>query len=149
MTNRIAKTPAQYIASLPPERRAAIRRLRQLIRKNLPTGYREQVGFGMLMYSVPLSVLPDTYNGQPLCYAALAVQKRHTALYLMTAYGQGEIADMLHEGFRKAGKKLDMGKCCIRFQSPDDLPLDVIGRVVACVPMKKYVEIYRASRRRT
>jgi hypothetical protein len=148
MKNATARTPAQYIAALPPERRPAIRRVRQVIRRHLPAGYRELVGFGMIMYSVPLSVLPDTYNGQPLCYAALAAQKRHNALYLMAAYGNPELNALLKDGFRRAGKRLDMGKACIRFQSPDDLPLEVVGDIVGLVPMKQYVETYRASRRR-
>jgi Domain of unknown function (DU1801) len=141
-----AKTADDYIASLPEHRRAAVKKVRALLKRRMPKGYREMMGFGMIMYSIPLERFPDTYNGQPLCYAALASQKNYLALYLMCAYGSPSLRKKLEAGFKKAGKKVDMGKSCIRFQSPDDLPLDVIGDVVAAVPPEKYLEAYRKSR---
>jgi uncharacterized protein YdhG (YjbR/CyaY superfamily) len=140
-----AKTVAEYIASLPEDRRGAIKAVRDVVKKHLPAGYREGMDYGYIGWSVPLSVYPDTYNGQPLCYAALASQKNHMALYLMCAYAEGPIKQRLVKGFKEAGKKLDMGKACIRFKKLEDLPLDVIAEVTAAVPVKKYVEIARAA----
>ena len=141
-----AKTVAEYIASLPEDRRGAIKAVRDVVKKHLPAGYREGMDYGYIGWSVPLSVYPDTYNGQPLCYAALASQKNHMALYLMCAYAEGPIKQRLVKGFKEAGKKLDMGKACIRFKKLEDLPLDVIAEITAAVPMKQYVEIARAAR---
>jgi uncharacterized protein YdhG (YjbR/CyaY superfamily) len=130
---------AEYLESLPAERRAAIQAVRKLINKHLPMGYRETFAWGMITWSVPLEVYPDTYNGQPLCYAALGNQKNHMALYLMSAYMASPQQKRLVAGFRAAGKKLDMGKACIRFKSLDDLPLDVIAEVAGAVPVKDFV----------
>jgi len=141
-----AKTVAEYIASLPEDRRGAIKAVRDVVKKHLPAGYKEGMDYGYIGWSVPLSVYPDTYNGQPLCYAALASQKNHMALYLMCAYAEGSIKQRLVKGFKEAGKKLDMGKACIRFKQLEDLPLNVVAEVTAAVPMKKYVEIARAAR---
>ena len=140
-----AKTVAEYIASLPEDRRGAIKAVREVVKKHLPAGYKEGMEYGYISWSVPLSVYPDTYNGQPLCYAALASQKNHMALYLMCAYGDSPIKQRLVNGFKDAKKKLDMGKSCIRFKALDDLPLDVIAEATAAMPMKKYVEIAKAA----
>ena len=145
MQAKRAKTVAEYLASLPEDRRGAIKTVRAVVKKNLPAGYKEGMDYGFIGWTVPLSVYPDTYNGQPLCYAALANQKNHMALYLMAAYAEGPIKQRLVKGFRAAGKKLDMGKSCIRFKSLDDLPLDVIAEVAAALPMKKYVDIAKAA----
>jgi uncharacterized protein YdhG (YjbR/CyaY superfamily) len=145
MQAKRAKTVAEYIASLPEDRRGAIKTVRAVVKKNLPAGYKEGMNYGFIGWTVPLSVYPDTYNGQPLCYAALANQKNHMALYLMAAYAEGPIKQRLVKGFRAAGKKLDMGKSCVRFKSLDDLPLDVIAEVAAALPMKKYIEIAKAA----
>ena len=144
-----ATTVDAYIASLPEGRRSVVKKLRALLKRRVPKGYRESMGWGLITYSIPLERFPDTYNGQPLCYAALASQKRHLALYLMCAYGSGALRKKLEDGFRKSGKKLDMGKSCIRFRSLEELPLDVIGDVVAAVPPAKYIEIYAQSRKPT
>ena len=143
-----AKTVAEYLKQLVPERRAVVSKLRSVVRKNLPPGYEESMGFGIITYSVPLKKLPDTYNGQPLCYAGIAAQKHYFSLYLMTAYGDSQQAKWIAEEFKKRGKKLDMGKSCLRFKSLDDLPLDVIGQAIASVPMDAYIDIYKASRHR-
>jgi hypothetical protein len=104
------------------------------------------MGYGMLTYYVPLETYPDTYNGQPLCYAALAAHKSYCALYLMTAYGDPKESAWLAREFDKAGKKLDMGKSCIRFRSADDLPLDAIGEILARTPPQEFIRRYEASR---
>jgi hypothetical protein len=144
MPRSSAGTVAEYLKELPEERRKVVAALRKLILKNLPKGYQESVNWGMISYEVPLSRYPDTYNGQPLSYAALAAQKNYFALYLMNAYGQ---ADFLRSEFKKAGKKLDMGKSCIRFTSLDDLPLPAIGKVIASTPVDTYVAFHEKSRR--
>ena len=127
MVKSAAASVEDYLAELPPDRRAALEEVRAVILKNLPRGYVEGLGFGMIGYTLPLSKYPDTYNRQPLCYAGLAAQKNHCAVYLMAAYADPRVEKSIRDGFRKAGKKLDMGKSCIRFRRAADLPLDVIG----------------------
>jgi Domain of unknown function (DU1801) len=144
-----AKTVTEYLDALPPERRAVVSKVRLLVKKHLPRGYKEQIGWGVITYAVPLEILPDTYNGQPLCYAALAAQKNFYSLYLMNVYADPKKMKWLAGEFEKRGKKLDMGKSCLHFKSFDDLPPDVIGEVIASTPMDKYIDIYRAGRKTT
>ncbi|HUM03754.1 MAG TPA: DUF1801 domain-containing protein [Thermoanaerobaculia bacterium] len=141
-----ATTVAGYLAELPKEKRAVLSAVRKVIRKNLPRGYREEMGWGMITYAIPLEQYPETYNGQPLCYAALAAQKNHFGLYLTCAYGDPGQEKKLRDGFRKAGKKLDMGKSCVRFHRLEDLPLEVIGEVIAATPPEAFIARYEASR---
>lgn len=143
-----AKTPAEYLASLEPERRAALAKVRDVIKKNLPKGYKETVNWGMISYEVPLSRYAETYNGQPLMYAALASQKNHMALYLMCVYAGGASEKDLKNDFKKAGKKLDMGKSCIRFRKIEDLPLDAIARAVRSTPVDAYIRHYERAGRK-
>ena len=143
-----AKTVEQYLKQLPADRQKALRAVRHVIRKNLPKGYEEAMGFGMISYQVPLSVVPDTYNGQPLCYAGLASQKNHMALYLMSIYGDKATEKWFRDRFKASGKKLDCGKSCVRFRKLEDLPLDVIGEAVARMPLNEYVRRYEASRKK-
>ena len=144
-----AKTVSEYVAALPDDRRATVSKLRSFVRKHLPKGYKEQIGWGAITYAVPLEVLPDTYNGEPLCYAAIAAQKNHYSLYLMSAYGDPKQMKWMADEFKKRGKKLDMGKSCLRFKSLDDIPLDVVGEVVASTSMDDYVARYKAIRKKT
>ena len=148
MATSSAKSVPQYLAGLPDDARRVISAVRQVILEHLPGGYTETLSSGMLGYGVPLSRYPKTYNKQPLSYAALAAQKNHYALYLMCVYADPAQMKALEEGFRKAGKKLDMGKSCLRFKSLDDLPLDVIGKVIAATPVDRFIEIYEESRRK-
>ena len=134
-------TVADYLAQLPAERRKALEAVRKLIRKRIPKGYEEAMASGCIAWQVPLEVYPDTYNGQPLMYVALGSQKNHMAVYLMCAYMNMPLQKQLAADFKAAGKKLDMGKACLRFKKLDDLALDAIGDVVAAVPMKAYVEV--------
>lgn len=143
-----ASTPAAYLAELPAERRAVIAKVRQVIRRNLPKGYREMMQYGMIAYVVPLERHPDTYNGQPLAYAALAAQKNFFALYLTCAYGDQAMLRQFQAWSRAAGKKLDMGKSCVRFKRIEDLPLDAIGKVIASSPVERFIARYEATRRR-
>ena len=140
-----AKTAAEYLKELPEDRRAAISKVRGVIRKNLPKGIVEQMCYGMISYVVPHRLYPAGYHCAPeqaLPFASLASQKNYMALYLMTAYQHPEVAEWLREQFRMRGKKLDMGKVCIRFKSLDDLPLDVIGAAIARVPVADYIQGY-------
>jgi hypothetical protein len=144
-----AKTVSEYVAALPEDRRATVSKLRAFVKKHVPKGYKEQIGWGAITYAVPLKVLPDTYNGEPLCYAAIAAQKNYYTLYLMSAYGDPKQVKWMAGEFKKRGKKLDMGKSCLRFSSLDDLPLDVVGEVLASTPMDAYVARYRETRKTT
>ncbi|MEP6691034.1 MAG: DUF1801 domain-containing protein [Gemmatimonadaceae bacterium] len=141
-------TVDQYLDQLADDRRDAVMGVRKVIRKHLPKGYHEIVGYGMLMYSIPLADYPDTYNNQPLCYVALAAHKNYCSLYMMSCYGYAPHLEKLKAAFKAEGKKLDMGKSCVRFRSPDDLPLRTIGELVASMPPATWIEIYEQSRRR-
>jgi hypothetical protein len=140
-----ATTVAQYLRELPADRRRIIAAVRAVIRRHLPPGYVEGMGWGMIAYSVPLSRYPKTYNGQPLMYAGLASQKNYCALHLVAVYGSPQQLAALKAGFRKAGKKLDIGKACLRFRTLDDLPLDVIGDAIARVPLDRFVEYFEKA----
>ena len=140
------QTPEEYIASLPEDRAEQLSRLRELVLQHLPEGYVEEIDFGMICYVIPLSTYPETYNGHPLMYAALASQKRHMSLYLMNVYGGEESQRWFSDGFAAAGKKLDMGKACVRFKKLDDLPLDVITEAVSRTHVADYIASYEESR---
>lgn len=141
-------TVEEYLASLPDDRRAELERVRRVVRENLPAGYVEETSYGMICYGVPLSVYPDTYNKQPLMYAALASQKSYLSLHLMPVYGDTAQEKRLRAAFAAKGKKLDMGKACIRFKRAEELDLDVIGDIVASIPMERWIEIAKSVRRK-
>lgn len=141
-----SRTVSEYLAGLPAEQRATVRKLRSFVKKHLPKGYKEQIGFGAITYAVPLTRLPDTYNGQPLCYAAIAAKKNFYTLYLMGPYGNPTQKKWMADEFKKRGKKFDMGQSCLHLKSLDDIPQDVVGEVIASVPLADYVDMYRASR---
>lgn len=137
-----ATTVEQYMKELPADRRAAISAVRKVILANLPKGYVECMGYGMIGYVVPHSLFPAGYHCNPrlpLPFANLASQKNHLALYLMTLYGHPETECWFRQAWLAAGKKLDMGKCCVRFKRLEDVPLDVVGQIIARVPVKDYI----------
>jgi uncharacterized protein YdhG (YjbR/CyaY superfamily) len=146
---RKAETVAAYMASLTPDERKDIQKVRAVIRKNLPKGYKESVQYGMICYSVPLSRYSDTYNGQALCYAGLAAQKHHNSLYLMSVYGTEAEAREFRQAYKATGKKLDMGRACIRFHSADDLPLSLIGKTIAKTAVNDFIAGYEKIRATT
>ena len=148
MVQSAAATVDEYLAELPEDRRAVVTAVRDLVLRHLPAGYTETMGFGMICYGIPLSEYPDTYNKQPLCYAALAAQKRHYALYLMNVYGDSAEERRLRDAFEARGLKLDMGKSCLRFKRLDDLALDAVGAVVASTPPPAFIATYEARRRK-
>ena len=146
MVSSKAATVAEYLASLPGDRRDTIAAVREVVVKHLPAGYQEAMNWGMICWQVPLERYPDTYNGKPLGYVALASQKRYCSLYLTCAYMSDHRTSEMAVAFAKAGKKLDMGRCCIRFKRADDLPLTVIGKIVRSTGVKKFIAEYEAAR---
>lgn len=142
MVSSSAKTPAAYLAELPPERRAVVANVRERILKHLPAGYEEMMLWGMLVYVIPLARYPNTYNQQPLAYVALAAQKNAYSLYLNMAYGSNAVDQAFRAAYAKAGKKLDMGKSCVRFKKLDDLLLDAVDLAVASTPLTAYLDGY-------
>ena len=136
-----AKTVEQYLKGLPEDRRKAITAVRGVILKNLDKEFEEGMQYGMIGYYVPHSVYPPGYHcdpKQPLCFAMLGSQKNYMSLYLMSVYGSEEVKAKFVADWTKTGKKLDMGKSCVRFKSADDLALDVIGRTIKAIKARQY-----------
>lgn len=149
MARKVSSTTiSSFLANLPAGRRREVERVRETVRRHLPAGYQESISKNMLVYQVPLERYSDTYNGHPLWYVALASEKSYLSLHLMPIYGDRALAQRLADGFRAAGKKLDVGKACIHFKTADDLALDVIGQIVASIPLDRWVQIAQAARRR-
>ena len=140
-----AATVDEYLAALPPDRRAAISAVRQVIVDNLPAGITETMNWGMITYEVPLTTYPDTYNGQPLAYAALAAQKNYMAVYLSAIYGSDPVRARFEDAYRATSKRMDIGKSCVRFRTLDDLPLDVIAAAIAAVPLDAFLAMHDAT----
>lgn len=139
-----APTVAAYLKELPPERRKVITSMRKLIRANLPRGYQEGMSWGVISYEIPLKRFAETHNGRPLMYVGLGALKNGYSIYLMAVYSDPRKAKALKQAFADAGKKLDMGKSCLHFRSPDALPLDVIADSIASVPVDAYVDWYQS-----
>jgi uncharacterized protein YdhG (YjbR/CyaY superfamily) len=143
-----ASTVAQYLATLPADRRAALSAVREVINENLPDGY-EEGKFGMISWYVPLSLYPAGYGENPkvpLPLVALASQKSGMGLHFLCFYGHPTLSTWFVGEYKKSGKKLDMGKGCVRFKKLEDLALDVVGRTVASVPVKEHIANYRSAR---
>jgi len=143
-----AATVQQYLAELPEDRRAALSAVREVFLKNLDKGYTECMGYGMMGYAVPHSIYPAGYHcdpRQPLPFGGLASQKNYMSLYLMCLYGSPQQEQWFRDAWAKTGKKLDMGKCCIRFKKVEDLALDVIAEAIRRVPVKAYIEHYESA----
>jgi uncharacterized protein YdhG (YjbR/CyaY superfamily) len=135
-----ATTVKEYLAELPPERRAALETVRKTIRENLPAGYEEAINWGMITYQVPLETYADTYNGKPLMYAALASQKHHMAVYLTGVYMDPAGREAFEAAYEATGKRMDMGKSCVRFRRLDDLPLELVGESIRKFGVEEFVE---------
>lgn len=146
MVRPAASPVEEYLANLPADRRAEIVRVNDVVHHHMPRGYERTICFGMLSWAIPLTRLPDTYNGQPLGYVALGTHKSYNTLYLMGVYGSAAQRAELEAAFKASGKKMDMGKSCLHFQRADDLPLDTIGKLIAAIPSEKWIAIYRESR---
>jgi Domain of unknown function (DU1801) len=144
-----APTVTEYLASLPEERRKAIATVRSVIKKNLPKGYRETMQYGMITYVVPLERYPQGYLGKkdvPLPFVSLASQKNHMAAYLLHVYGDAQLKHWFQTAWKKSGKKLDMGKSCVRFKKVEDLALDVVGESVARMPVDRFIAFFEKAR---
>lgn len=142
-----AKTVKQYLAELPADRREAIQAVRAVILKNLPKGYKEGMMYGAIGYYVPHSIYPPGYHCDPkipLPFAGMASQKNYMTLLLMCVYSEPAYEAWFRKAWAQAGKKLDMGKSCVRFKKADDVPLKVIGEAVKRVPVKKFIEHYES-----
>jgi hypothetical protein len=146
MVRSDATTPDEYLASLPDDRRAALSALRDVIRSHLPEGYEEGMQYGMIGWYVPLERYGDTYNGQPLGLAAIASQKGYMRLYLNSVYGDPGLERWFRDRWAESGKRLDMGKSCVRFRSLDDLPVELIGETIARSDLDAFVAQHVATR---
>lgn len=142
-----AKTVKEYLDSLPDDRSEAIQAVRKVVLDNLSEGYVEVMQYGMISYVIPLSTYPVTYNKQALGLASLGSQKNYMALYLMNVYGDPETEEWFKARYKASGKKLDMGKSCVRFKSLDDLPLDLIGETISRTPVNEFILRYEKSRK--
>ena len=142
-----ATTVKDYFASLTPEQRSVIDPVRSLILSHLPSGFVESINWGMLSYEVPLEIYPHTYNKKPLNYIGLAVQKQYYSLYLMPAYMDKSVYQTLMNAFESAGKKLSLGKSCIRFKKVEVLPLDLIGSIIASHSVESFINAYEEARK--
>ena len=158
MVSSKASTVKEYLASLPEDRRAVIQAVREVILRNKDRDLEEGMQYGMIGYYVPHRIYPAGYHvdpRQPLGYAALAAQKNHYALYLGGLYcgcgldvnGKTPDTEWFVQEWVRTGKKLDMGKSCVRFKKLDDLPLDLVGKAIARIPVRSYLERYEAALR--
>ena len=148
MARSNAATVQEYLDELAPDRREQVKDVREVVLENLPDGYAESMNWGMITWEVPLERYPTTYNKQPLMYAALASQKNYMSLYLMCVYTHSGAQTDFERRFKESGKKLNMGKSCVRFKTTDDLPMDVIADTIASTTVDDYIKIYEAARKK-
>ena len=149
-------TVAAYLASLPPDKRAVIEEARAFVHKHIPKGYAEFMNWGVINWGIPLEEFSNTHNGQPLCYVGLGAQKNYNSLYLMGTYdsSNGKYTSpfsekLLVDAFKKAGKRLDMGNCCLHFRKLDDLELTSVAKVIAMSTPKEYLAYYKRVKGRS
>ena len=136
----------EYLAEQTTARQQALAAVRRIILENLPVGYEETMQYGMISYAIPLAQYPKTYNKQPLAYVSLAAQKNYMSLYLMGVYSDPERESWFVQRYRASGKRLDMGKSCVRFPTLEDLPLDLVGEVIAMTSVDSFIGLYEAAR---
>lgn len=144
-----ANTVDEYLNLLPLDRREAIMAIRQLILRHLPEGYEETMQYGMIGYVVPLKLYPQGYldnKNQPLPYISLGSQKNYMAIYMMCLYGNPSLASWFKDAYKTTGKKLNMGKSCVRFKKLEDLPLDILGRAIASTSVDDFIVMYEKNR---
>src|SRR6476660_2396297 len=142
-------TVAAYLASLTPEKRAVLEEARALVHRHIPKGDAEFMDWGVINWGIPVEEF-NTHNGQPLCYVGLGAKKNYNSLYLMGAYDSSNgkyttpfSQKLLADAFRKAGKRLDMGKCCLDFKELDDLELTAVAKVIGMSTPKEYIAYYK------
>jgi len=144
-----AKTPKEYLENLPEDRKEAMAKLRQVVLDNLPKGFKEGMGYGMLGYAVPHSIYPDGYHCKPetpLPFMNLASQKNFIAVYHMGMYAKKELLDwFVSEYPNHCKRKLDMGKSCIRFKKIEEIPYQLIGELTAKMDVDEWIQIYESA----
>ncbi len=146
MVSSKATTVADYLAELEPDRRAVVDHVRELVNRFIPDGYQERMLYGMISWVVPLETYPDTYNGQPLAYVALAAQKNAYSLYLTCVYASPDSTERLRAAYAAAGKKIDMGKSCLRFKRIDQLVEDALAIEIASATPAQLIAITEDAR---
>ena len=141
-----ANTPEQYIKELPADRKEPFMQLRNTILKNLPKGFAEVMAYGMIGYVVPLSLYPAGYHCNPklpLGFFFIASQKNFIALYHMGIYGNSELLKWFTGEYAKhSSSRLDMGKSCVRFKKPEQIPYRLIGELIKKVSVKDWINTY-------
>ena len=144
-----ANSPDDYIDQLPEERKEPMKKLRAIIKKNLPKGFEECINYNMIGYVVPHETYPNGYHCNPklpLPFMNIASQKNFIAIYYSGVYAKKELLDwFVNEYPKHAKRKLDMGKSCIRFKKMDDIPFDLIGELATKLTPKQWIDIYESA----
>lgn len=144
-----AQTPEDYLAELPADRKKVMNEIRNSIIKNIPKGFEEMMGYGMLGYAVPHKIYPAGYHcnpKDPLPFIGLASQKNFIAVYHMGLYADPKLLSWFQKEWKKhSSKKLDMGKSCIRFKKPEDVPVKFIGELVSKMTVKEWITLYEKN----
>ena len=147
-----ATTPEQYLKEVPADRQAAFRKLRDTIQKNLPKGFKESIGYGMLGYCVPHSIYPAGYHcdpKQPLPFVGVASQKNFIAVYHMGLYAMPDLLKWFAAEYPKhSRKKIDIGKSCLRFKKPEDIPFELIAELMKKVTVQDWIACYEKNIKR-
>lgn len=148
-----ATSPQEYLESLPAERKAPMNKLREVIKQNLPAGFNEEMGYGMLGYVVPHSLYPAGYHCNPklpLPFVGIASQKNFIALYHMGIYAKPDLLQWFQDEYPKHSKaKLDMGKSCIRFKKPEQIPYQLIGELMKKMSPEEWISCYETTFRKS
>lgn len=144
-----ATTVEEYIAEAPADRQAALTTLRKTFKKNLPKGFKESIGYGMVGYAVPHSIYPAGYHCDPklpLPFLSFASQKNFVAVYHMGIYADAKLLNWFVEEYAKRGVgKLDMGKSCIRFKKPENIPFDLLGELATKMTVDEWINVYESN----
>ncbi len=147
--NSKANSPEEYIQELPEERKAIIQKLRKTILDNLPDGFQETMSYGMIGYVIPHSVYPNGYHCTPelpLPFLNIASQKNFVALYHMGIYADKDLLNWFTSAYKKfSARKLDIGKSCIRFKKPEDIPYDLIAKLVSKITPQDWIQTYEGT----
>ncbi len=147
-----ATTPKEYINQLPEDRKEVIEKLRSVILNKLPAGFEEGINYGMIGYYVPHSIYPAGYHCNPelpLPFMSIASQKKSVNLYHSGIYADKELYDWFVGEYPKHSKrKLDMGKSCIRFNKPDEIPYELIGELCSKLSVEQWIKMYEVNIKR-
>ena len=147
-----AQTVEEYLNEIPQERKPYFMKLRETILKNIPEGFSEEMNYGMLGYVVPHSIYPNGYHCNPklpLPFVGIASQKNFIALYHMGIYANPDLLDWFVSEFPKhSSQKLDMGKSCIRFKKPENIPYKLIGELASKITPQQWIEVYEKNLKR-